>query len=97
MTASLEMRLNAALDVMARFGAPVEEAKAAASFTNGMNPEAIRASLGPASNSKRQAPGGEAEKNAKESFRGLGDGRPGKATEKAGKEQQDHELSLIHI
>lgn len=91
MTGSLDLRLNAALAVMAGFGAPVEGAKAAASFTNGMNPETILTSLGPASNQKQQAPELAAEACVKDSLRGTGDAQPGTATEKAGKEQLNHE------
>lgn len=91
MTGSLDLRLNAALDVMAGFGAPVEGAKAAASFTNGMNPETILTSLGPASNQKQKAPELAAEACVKESLKGTGDAQPGTATEKAGKEQLNHE------
>lgn len=91
MTGSLDLRLNAALAVMAGFGADVEGAKAAASFTNGMNPETILTSLGPASNQKQQAPELAAEACVKESLAGTGDAQPGTATEKAGKEQLNHE------
>ena len=91
MTGSLDLRLNAALDVMAGFGADVEGAKAVASFTNGMNPETILTSLGPASNQKQQAPELAAEACVKESLKGTGDAQPGTATEKAGKEQLNHE------
>lgn len=91
MTGSLDLRLNAALAVMAGFGAPVEGAKAAASFTNGMNPETILTSLGPASNQKQQAPELAAEACVKESLKSTGDAQPGTATEKAGKEQLNHE------
>ena len=91
MTGSLDLRLNTALAVMAGFGAPVEGAKAAASFTNGMNPETILTSLGPASNQKQQAPELAAEACVKESLKGTGDAQPGTATEKAGKEQLNHE------
>lgn len=91
MTGSLDLRLNAALAVMAGFGAPVEGAKAAASFTNGMNPETILTSLGPASNQKQQAPELAAEACVKENLKGTGDAQPGTATEKAGKEQLNHE------
>lgn len=91
MTGSLDLRLNAALAVMAGFGADVEGAKAAASFTNGMNPETILTSLGPASNQKQQAPELAAAASVKDSLKGTGEAQPGTATEKAGKEQLNHE------
>ncbi|WP_293819822.1 hypothetical protein, partial [uncultured Corynebacterium sp.] len=94
MTGSLDLRLNAALDVMAGFGAPVEGAKAAASFTNGMNPETLLSSLGPASNQKQQAPELAAEACVKDSLKGTGDAQPGTATEKAGREQLNHECCV---
>ena len=91
MTGSLDLRLNAALDVMARYGASVDGAKTAASFTHGMNPETIRTSLGPVSNQKQQAPRLNGEAYAEESLDGMAYSKPRNATEKAGKEQRDHE------
>lgn len=94
MTGSLDLRLNAALDVMAGFGADVEGAKAAASFTNGMNPETILTSLGPVSNQKQKAPELATEACVKDSLKGTGESQPGTATEKAGKEQLNHECCV---
>lgn len=91
MTGSLDVRLHAALGVLASFGGQVEGAKTAASFTNGMNPEAISASLGPASNGKDKAPLLAGQTDDKESFDGVAEGKPGEATRKAGKEQLNHE------
>lgn len=91
MTGSLDVRLHAALGILASFGGQVEGAKTAASFTNGMNPEAISASLGPASNGKDKVPLLAGQTDDKESFDGVAEGKPGEATRKAGKEQLNHE------